>query len=269
MELVKKEESFNPVIEIENTKKICESLMRAPHYAKMGQEGIYAIVSKAKSLGMDPIEALNGGLYYVKGRVGMSAEAMAARMRAAGHSVQKDPKSTPTNCILNGKRGDNGDIWQVSFSVEDAKRAGIYQEGGAWGKYPQSMCYNRAVSMLYRQLTPDLSKGVGYQLDELREIADSDKIQPMPVVEERELITQDQASELLSLLELCDPAYVRKLWDTLRRPPIGISSLNQLPADLYDRIKSAALLNKKEIIEKIDNKEEIQQEIQEEQIVNQ
>src|SRR5271156_4535850 len=128
MDLIKKEEVYSPVVEIENTRKVCDILMRTPHYAKMGQEGIYAVVAKAKSLGMDPIEALNGGLYYVQGKVGMSAETMGARMRSSGHSITKDPKSTPTNCILNGKRGDNGDTWQVSFSIEDAKKAGIYSE---------------------------------------------------------------------------------------------------------------------------------------------
>lgn len=264
MDLVKKEDNFAVALaDMENTRKVSEALMKAPHYAKMGQEGIYAVVAKAKSLGMDPIEALNGGLYYVQGKVGMSAESMAARMRAAGHSITKDPKSTPTNCILNGKRGDNGDIWQVSFSIEDAKRAGIYNERGPWGKYPQMMCYNRAISMLYRQLTPDLSKGVGYGVDELKEISEPEsKIQPInfPEAEVKEVvktITQEQTDELLDIFDKCEPEYMKKLWGTLSKPPISIQNISQLPADLFDRIKTAALGNQKtEIDMEIRNSEE-------------
>jgi hypothetical protein len=247
-DLVKREEAYiSPLTEIEHTKKMCEALMKAPHYQKMGQDGIYAIVAKAKSLGMDPIEALNGGLYYVQGKVGMAAETMASRMRAAGHSITKDPKSTSTNCILNGKRGDNGDTWQVSFSVDDAKRAGIYNERGPWGKYPQMMTYNRAVSMLYRQLTPDLSKGIGYEIDEVREIAraeiQDEKIQPIQDI--IATITQEQVDEINEIFENCEPDYLSKLWLSLRKPPISIETISQLPAYLYDRIKVAALNNQK------------------------
>lgn len=261
MDLVKKEDNFSAALaEMENTRKVSEALMKTPHYAKMGQEGIYAIVAKAKSLGMDPIEALNGGLYYVQGKVGMSAEAMAARMRAAGHSITKDPKSTSTNCILNGKRGDNGDLWQVSFSVDDAKRAGIYNERGPWGKYPQMMCYNRAISMLYRQLTPDLSKGIGYEVDEIREIVSQEKIQPMPLQEAEakeviKTISPDQSNELTEIFLNCEEEYLKKLWDTLRKPPISIISISQLPLELFDRIKNAALNNQKEEVDLEESKD--------------
>ncbi|MDD4989617.1 MAG: hypothetical protein PHV42_04305, partial [Candidatus Pacebacteria bacterium] len=180
--------------------------MKTPHYSKLGPDGIYSIVAKARSMDIDPVDALNGSLYYVNGRVGMSTEAMAARMRGAGHSIQKDiQKSSNTCCVLIGKRADNGDEWSTSFSVDDAKRAGIYNEKGPWGKYPSVMCYNRAMSMMFRQLTPDLSKGVGYTLDELKEIAVTEPI-PTAAVEAVvpvDVISQEQANELSSIIGYC------------------------------------------------------------------
>lgn len=240
MELVKQES--NSLMQIEDTRKICESLMKTPHYSKLGPEGIYAVVSKAQSLGMNPIDALNGSLYYINGRVGMSAEAMASRMRKAGHSIMMDERSTPTCCVLRGKRGDNGDTWIASFSVEDAKKAGIYNERGPWGKYPGDMCYNRAISKMFRQLTPDLSLGVGYTSEELRDI---------PVVEETKVIeipkiSAEQSRELETIFCQCDPLYLEKVWKTLKKPPIAIESLEQLPANLFERIRTAALKNKEE-----------------------
>lgn len=252
MDLVKKDDIFSTAFsEIENAKKMCDILMKTPHYAKMGPEGIYAIIAKARSLEIDPIDALNGALYYVGGRVGMSTEAMAARMRAAGHSIQKDiKKCTSTCCVLIGRRADNGDVWETSFSVDDAKRAGIYNERGPWGKYPSVMCYNRAMSMLFRQLTPDLSKGVGYTLDELKEIACIETT-PTPQVltqmqTEPEIISKDQAEDLWSIFLECDPEYYAKVLETLKRPPIAIDDLKKLPLHLFERLKTAAIKNRDE-----------------------
>ncbi len=240
MELVKQESMS--LTQIEDTRKICESLMKTPHYSKLGSEGIYAVVSKAQALGMNPIDALNGSLYYVNGRVGMSAEAMASRMRKAGHSIMMDERSTPTCCVLRGKRGDNGDTWITSFSIEDAKKAGIYNERGPWGKYPSDMCYNRAISKMFRQLTPDLSLGIGYTSDELKDIP----VQEETKVIEIPKISAEQSRELETIFCQCDPLYLEKVWKTLKKPPIGIESLDQLPANLFERILTAALKNKEE-----------------------
>jgi hypothetical protein len=117
--------NYNPLDEIENTQRAVQALMKTPHYQKMGQDGVFAIYTKARSLGIDPFDALNGGLYFLSGKVGMSTEMMASLIRQKGHSIVKDPKSNNDICILHGKRADNGDTWMVSFSVDDAKKAGL------------------------------------------------------------------------------------------------------------------------------------------------
>ena len=37
------------LLDLQNTQKLCEMLLKSPHYRKMGPEGIYAIVQKAQS----------------------------------------------------------------------------------------------------------------------------------------------------------------------------------------------------------------------------
>lgn len=235
------------IIEIEQTQKMCALLMKTPHYAKMGQEGIYAVVAKAKAVGIDPIEALNGALYYVQGKVGMASEMMARLVRQSEHSITKDSKSTTTCCILNGKRKDTGDTWSVSFSIDDAKRAGIYKDNGPWAKYPDVMCYNRAMSKLFRQLFPDLGKGAGYTLDELKEIAASNSVVEAPVTVEvlPDIISQDQAIELKQLLASCDPGYQTQVLTSLK------NGIEQLPSHLYERLKNAALKKAEEYQESV------------------
>jgi len=142
--------------EFNQTKSLCMELLKTKHYQQMGEAGIFAIVQKANSLSINPMDALNGGMYFVQGKVELSAIMMAKLIRAKGHSITLDKNSNNDVCILHGKRKDNGDTWKVSFCIEDAKRAGIYKQGGPWSKYPDTMCYNRALSKLARQLFPDV-----------------------------------------------------------------------------------------------------------------
>lgn len=239
------------ISEIENTRKLCEILLATPHYKKLGPEGIYAIVAKAKSLKVDVQDALNGGLYFVQGKVGMSAEMMAALIRKENHSIVKDPKSNNDICILHGKRADNGDTWMVSFSIDDARRAGLAKN--MYDKYPGIMLYNRAMSMLARQLFPDVIKGAGYTHDELLEIKEKNvSIQtveynsaPIEVEEKPSCITKEQASDLDSLLNSCDPNYKEQVFKNLR-VNFSIDSLENLTFELFDRIKLAAIKKKSE-----------------------
>lgn len=168
--LAVREEKIDMLAEVDLMQAVSKKLMQTPHYAKLGGDGIFAIIQKARSLNVSELDALNGGLYYTNGRVGMSAEMMCMLIRMNGHSITKDPKSNDTVCILHGKRADNGDTWTESFSIEDAKRAGIFKN--TWEKYPRNMCYCRALSNLARQLFPDVIKGC-YEIEELKSFAEA------------------------------------------------------------------------------------------------
>src|SRR5208282_4370469 len=158
--------------DIEQTQNAVKKLLQTKHYQALGEAGIFAIIQKAKSLKINAVDALGGGLYFTNGKVGMSAEMMNTLIRSHGHSITKDTKSNDQICILHGKRADNGDTWTESFSIEDAKRAGIFKDATPWGKYPRNMCFNRALSNLARQLFPDVIKGC-YEIDELKSFAEA------------------------------------------------------------------------------------------------
>jgi len=169
---INQDENYDLLGDIDQTQNAVRKLLQTKHFQQLGEAGVFAIIQKAKSLKINAFDALSGSLYYLNGKTGMSAEMMNTLIRSNGHSITKDPKSTETNCILHGKRKDNGDSWTCSFSIEDAKRAGIYNEKTPWGKYPSNMCFNRALSNLARQLFPDVIKGC-YEIDELKSFADN------------------------------------------------------------------------------------------------
>ena len=152
------EAKIDEVAIIEKNVAICTQLLKLPHYQKMGAEGLLAVLMVADGLGIDKRLALNGALYMARsGCIEMKAATMSMLIRKAGHSVTKDEKSDNKICILHGKRADNGDEWTASFSVEDAKNAGLMNgSDNAWKKYTSDMLFNRALSRLARQLFPDV-----------------------------------------------------------------------------------------------------------------
>lgn len=256
----------NILQDIENTQRLCASLMKTPHYAKMGETGIFAVVQKARSIGMNPLDALNGGMYFVQGKVEMSGQAMLAVIRAHGHSVSMDPKSTDQKVIMFGKRADNGDTWRVEFSVEDAKRQGIYRN--QWEKMPKVMCMWRCVSQLGRFLFSDILKGVYVQ----GEISESTPLNsPVKIdystgeiVEEKiqQVITQDQIFEFEDILAACSKEDQEKAKDYLVKQ--GFSKWEELPYKAFEILRERAITKRDEYqasLKKTEVKEDLFQEV--------
>lgn len=231
-------------IELENSKKLCQMLMQTPHYAKMGPEGIFAVIEAAKSLGIDPRQALGGGLYYVKGKVEMSARMMNALIRAQKHSVTRDKKSDETICILHGKRSDNGDTWTESFSIQDATRAGL-MSNPVWKNYPKDMLFARALSRLARQLFPDIIGNCYVEGEISFEPAVLDKqtseIAELPQIEAPQsatvTLTEEQHKNLSFFLNQV-PDYKQTIVDFLAKK--GIQNLWEMPLEMYEKIVQKA-----------------------------
>jgi hypothetical protein len=230
--------------ELQSTQKMCEALMQTPHYKKLGSEGIFAIVQKARTLNVNALDALNGALYYVNGKVEMSSNMMMQLIRQAGHSVTKDSRSDDSVCILHGKRKDNGDTWSESFSIADAKRAGIYKN--VWEKYPRNLMFARALSNLARQLFPDVIKGCYIEGEisssSLTHCASSSIQQDFQVMEakpEKSLISESQYLELESLIGP-DQEYRSDVLNVISKKH-GATSLRELPLELFDRVRKTAI----------------------------
>ena len=252
-ELVVLDDFSKQLQELQTIQSTCAKLLQTKHYATMGEAGIHAIIARSKSLGLHPFEALNGLFFCINGKVGMSTETMAALIRRRGHSITKDPKSTNECVILHGKRADNGDTWTCTFSKDDAITAGLWN-GPTWKKYPAVMLYNRCMSMLFRQLFPDLSLGAGYVEDELKEITKTGDYQKeLPVAEvevkspkvtrveistplsiDNALITQDQAEQIMKRLEKYSESTRDSVWKWFESK--GISSFEEITQDLLIKL---------------------------------
>ncbi len=234
---------------------LSRKLSETKHYQKLGETGIFVVVSKAISTGLNVLDALNGGMYYVGGKVELSANTMNYLIRAQGHSIQIDPKSDATKCILIGKRADNGDTMTASFSIEDAKKAGIYKN--SWLTYPEDMLFARALSRLARRLFPDVIKGC-YTEGEIEVLKQPYVEQKEPVIEAHVnplytdrvkqeesvvnplYISKEQVEKLDDLIGE-DEEYREKILSWLKKEK-NIDSFDQLTPQLYELILKKALM---------------------------
>jgi len=223
LSLAQSQQKSDLLEDLQHTRNLAEALMKTKHYQQLGVDGIFAVIQKAKSLNINPINALNGGLYYVQGRVEMSSQLMNQLIRSQGHSIQKDAKSTQHLCILHGTRADTGDKWSVSFGIEEAKQAGIYRQNSPWTKFPEAMCFARALSMLARQLFPDIIQGCYVE----GEIRDSLKEDPIAAAK---TISDEQVTLLADLIGE-NEEYTAKLLDFFQ-----IESLDQLLVNQWERV---------------------------------
>jgi len=250
--VIVKENSY--LDDIKNTNEMCALLMKTPHYAKMKAEGIFAIIQTAKSLNIDPIQALQGGLGIINGKVEMSARMMASLIRSKKHSITRDNKSNDTICILHGKRVDTKDCWTESFSIDEAKKAGIYRN--VWITYPRDMLYARALSRLARQLFPDII-GNSYVEGEIKDdpnIINNGSTTPHEAVyvngklvsincesQSQETIaknpTKEQISDLMALFNEV-PEYREEIEAFLLKK--DIDSFDEMPLEMYTKVLARA-----------------------------
>jgi hypothetical protein len=126
------------------------------HYQAMGGlPGIMAVMLYAKEIGIPPMTAISGGFNVIQGRIEMAPQLMLMKIRQAGHSVDI-LEATAERCTLKGKRGDTGQEYEITFTIEDARRAQLVKKDSNWEKWPDDMCFARATAKMGRRLFTDV-----------------------------------------------------------------------------------------------------------------
>lgn len=198
-------------------------------YASLGGEaGIMSIMLLARELNVPPMIALSGGIWNIQGKVEMSARLMNMKIREAGHKMEIE--CSHTFCKIKGIRKDTGESNTVTFTIEDAQRAGLASRD-VWKKNPDDMLFARCLSKLARRLFPDVI-GNCYVENEIRESLDDKKfdktmeetrgkhVQKEPIIVEFEeikterpveikYITKEQQQQLSELFDKC-PTFAEK-----------------------------------------------------------
>ncbi len=135
-------------------------------YFQDANEAAKAIVKvlAGQELGLGPIAAMTG-IYIIKGKITLSANAMAAIVKNSGKYDYLVTELDAKHCKIEFYQGDNK-IGLSEFNMEDAKQAGLVKDN--WQKFPRNMLFARAMSNGAKWFCADVFAGTPvYTPDEL------------------------------------------------------------------------------------------------------
>jgi len=132
-----------------------------PQHLRNGAQ-VAAVILTGRELGMEPMRAIRS-LQLVKGKVTENADSQLARFKADGGRAQF--KQLDDAIAVLYLRHPNGDEHTETFTIQDAKNAGIASE--MYKKYPRAMLRSRAITAGLKSVGWDGAVG-NYDPEELQ-----------------------------------------------------------------------------------------------------
>lgn len=145
--------------------KLGEILTQSGYFqdARQAAQAIVKVLA-GQEIGLGPIASMTG-IYIIKGRVTLSANAMAAVIKNSGKYDYRITGHDDTHCKIEFYQ-DSEKVGLSEFSMEDAKRAGLIKDN--WQKFPRNMLFARALSNGAKWFCADVFAGGSiYTPDEL------------------------------------------------------------------------------------------------------
>jgi len=130
-------------------------------------EAVFAAILYGEELGIGPMQSLSS-IHVIEGKPGMSPELMRGLVARAGHRIDVK-EASGDRVTLWGKRADNDSEATVTWTMDDARLAGLAGRG-AWKTYPRAMLLARATSELCRMIFADVVAGLSYTPEEVASI---------------------------------------------------------------------------------------------------
>ncbi|WP_062434874.1 hypothetical protein [Herbidospora daliensis] len=140
---------------------------------KATQANVTLILLYGAELGLAPMQSIQE-IYVVNGRPQLSGRLWLAKVRSAGHKVEK-VVHTAQECTIRITRGDTGEDWEETFTIDDARLAGLLGKD-TYKQHPKRMLLWRAVANCATGICPEVAMGFG------SELPDEDAPPPPPEV---------------------------------------------------------------------------------------
>ena len=117
-------------------------------------------------IGLQPLQAMQN-IAVINGRPSIWGDAMLALVRGSGllDSINEEISADGSIATCTVKR-KNEDPVVSTFTMEDAKKAGLSGKQGPWTQYPKRMLKLRARAYALRDVFPDVLKGMAIAEEE-------------------------------------------------------------------------------------------------------
>lgn len=163
-EIVHVSHSLN-VSSIDDVMRIAEIAKRSNYFGIKSSEEAAIKLMYGIEMGLPALQALMG-VNVIQGRPTMSANLIASLIKRSGRYNYIISSWTDRECVIQF-RENLEKIGESSFTIEDAKRAGLLRNGGNWEKYPKAMLFARAITMGARAFCADVFVAPIYDPEEL------------------------------------------------------------------------------------------------------
>lgn len=150
---------------MEFAKIIASSDMVPKDYVNKPGNVLVAVQTGAE-LGLKPMQSLQG-ISVINGRPGIWGDAMWALVISHPEYEDSHEEKTDTGCTITLKRRGRSAV-VVTFTMDDAKKAGLAGKQGPWQTAPKRMMQMRARAFAARDLFADALKGIK-SIEELRD----------------------------------------------------------------------------------------------------
>jgi len=141
---------------------ISKELAQSRLHAHRNPADVLFVISVGESLGLSAATALMN-IYNVNGMPTMKADLKLALAKRHPEYAGCEIDANTERCIVKMKRrNENGTEESIisTFTIEDAKRAGLFPKKDNWRMYPQRMLKARAISYAVNDLFPDIVFGM-------------------------------------------------------------------------------------------------------------
>ena len=131
---------------------------------------IVIAMQMGSELGLKPLQSLQN-IAVVNGRPTIWGDAVVAICQNSGLLEDITEVVTDTEAIVTVTRSGQ-EPHSVTFSMEDAKKAGLANKAGPWTQYPKRMMKNRARAFALRDKFADVLSGFGITEEEKDRVLD-------------------------------------------------------------------------------------------------
>ena len=183
---------------------------------------ILVAIQWGAEIGLPPLQAMQN-IAVINGRPSVWGDAVIALVRGSGllESIQEDISDSSATCTVK-RRGEGATA--RTFTMDDAKKAGLAGKQGPWSQYPKRMLQMRARAWALRDVFPDILRGVfvaeeAQDMPEERPMGHAEVIPSQPTGSRTEAVkarlaaraapvqTEDPGPDLATTLKIIEDAY--------------------------------------------------------------
>lgn len=199
-------------------------------------QDVLVCVQWGYEMGLAPMQALQN-IAVINGKPSVYGDAMMALVQASPvcedieEYIENEGTPNPVAVCMAKRKGRKPVV--AKFSVEDAKRAGLWGKGGPWTAYPKRMLQMRARGFALRDAFPDVLKGM-ITAEEAQDYPDEAK--PAPAIRQAPANPLDLVALPVAEPVLIEPEIVEAVDEVMH----DLNETNEVPVTDTSALEAAA-----------------------------